>query len=96
MHDKLEIIWDRPKSEFTNKNEGNFDNGNQLEVKIQLEKKKAERLFGNKMQVEGYNKMLEYVNSRIMSKYSKICGRPDKIYIHEKEREFFDAIRLII
>ena len=48
------------------------------------------------MQIEAYNKMLDYVNSRICTKRMKTYGRPDKVYIHEKEREFFDALRLII
>ena len=48
------------------------------------------------MQVEAYNKMLDYVNNRICTKRVKKYGRPDKVYIHEKEREFFDALRLII
>ena len=49
------------------------------------------------MQIEAYNKMLDYVNNRICSKrVVQKYGRPDKVFIHEKEREFFDALRLII
>ena len=62
---------------------------------MELGRKKVERQNGNLRQVQAYNKMLDYVNNRTVDKLRGFA-RKNKTNIHEKEREFFDAIRLII
>lgn len=40
--------------------------------------------------------MLEHIDQRTKKVFGRNYARQNKTHIHEKEREFFDAIRLII
>ena len=64
-------------------------------VRAEIEKKKATRYYGNKRQRNAYNSMLDHVDKRATYFHSK-DKRPIKTHMHEKEREFFDILRLII
>jgi hypothetical protein len=62
---------------------------------MDLEKIKAKRNQGNKNQIKAYNRLLEYLDKREVPNFNK-DKMAQKILTHEKEREFFDCIRLII
>lgn len=64
-------------------------------VKKEIDLKKALRNNGNKQQIKSYYKMLNYIEQRQESNHN-IDLIPTKLYVNEKEREFFDCIRLII
>lgn len=84
MHDKLEVIWDFES-----------DNINQYQVKTDLERLKFKRSAQNKRQSYAYQSMLKYIEKRVEPS-SNPERMPIKIPMHEKEREFFDCLRLII
>lgn len=65
-------------------------------MKLQLGRKKVERQNGNLKQITAYNQMLEHIDQRTEQVFGRNYERKNKTHIHEKEREFFDAIRLII
>lgn len=77
------------------KSENQDHSVNRFLVKQNLEKLKLNRLNGNKQQIKAYNRMLQYVDDREIEFLSG-SKRPEKINIHEKEKDFFDALRLII
>ena len=60
-----------------------------------MERLKANRSLRNKTQVRAYSRLLDYISKRY-----EPCSNPEKqgkkIAMHEKEREFFDCLRLII
>ena len=87
MHDKLEVIWD--------KEDQSQEQLNQYQVKTHLESLKAKRSVHNKHAVRAYTKLLEYIEKRL-APCSYHERRGIKIDMHEKEREFFDCLRLII
>lgn len=100
MHDKLDVIWDKDpqkqKELATSQSQKKSENAlNQYRVRMDLEKLKANRSRGNKQQIRCYNRMLELVNARKQPMLAAERG-PDLIQMHEKEREFMDALRLII
>ena len=47
IHDKLDIIWDKDDKNDGKKHQGE-DTKNQLMVRAEIEKKKAQRYYGNK------------------------------------------------
>jgi len=95
MHDKLDIIWnqfdDKPE-----KNENSLDDGYNKDLKQydELINRRNKRFNANHQQIDSYNKMLDLIDKRLEKTY--LASRSKKTHIHEKEREFFDAIRLII
>ena len=107
IHDKLEIIWhledarpapQRKKSTTDEKSKTHSTTfeGYNLDLKqyVELSTRKNRRLNVNHQQIDAYNKMLDHIENREAKRY--LDSRSRKTYIHEKEREFFDAIRLII
>lgn len=68
---------------------------NRFKVKQDLEKLKLNRFNGNRRQMRAYNRMLQYVDDREVVFLSG-TKRPEKINMHEKEKDFFDSLRLII
>jgi hypothetical protein len=75
---------------------------NEHGVKRELERRKAERAHMNQGHIKIYNKLLEYIQNRFqrvgMKSIPEVEKRnnPTRVRIHEKERQFFDAFRLII
>ncbi len=95
MHDKLDIIWDKKAAKPQSSNQEEINNMNMYFVKKEIESKKAMRNFKNKQQIKAYNKMLSYIDQRQEMNHN-IDVISKKIFVNEKEREFFDCIRLII
>lgn len=77
------------------KSENQDHSVNRFLVKQNLDKLKLNRLSGNKRIIKAYNRMLQYVDEREIV-FTSGNKRPEKINMHEKEKELFDAMRLII
>ena len=75
---------------------------NENDIKRKLERKKLERSLVNKRQIEIYHQLLEYLNSRFKpipgEKIGPIIQKnsPSRIPLHDKERQFMDAFKIVI
>lgn len=74
---------------------------NEHGVKRELERRKEKRAQMNLSHIKVYNKLLEYIQNRfqrvgIVETSGEKRNNPTRVRIHEKERQFFDAFKLII
>jgi len=75
---------------------------NEHDVKRRLERKKLERSMVNKRQIETYHKLLDHLNHRFKPLPGEQFGAPieknspSKIALHDKERQFLDAYKIVI
>jgi hypothetical protein len=73
---------------------------NEHDVKRELDKKKVERQLLNVKQVGIYRDLLGHLNSRNESNGKAIVtqpkNNPHKLKVHEKERSFLEAMKIVI
>lgn len=93
MHDKLEIIWQNSKKESSPCADSEIDHLTFIEVRHKLNLIKASRSVTNKKQAHAYNLMLLLLEDRNQKAKEQNTRR---LFVHEKEREFFDCLRIII
>lgn len=75
---------------------------NEHGVKRELERRKERRAQMNQSHIKVYNKLLGYIQNRFQRvgietmEVGEKRNNPTRVRIHEKERQFFDAFKLII
>lgn len=99
MHDKFHIIWNdnvRDRSNTSSNQECSERVVNSYHVKIAISQRKQNRMHLNLRQIKAYNNLLTYLDERQERSLVDKEKIPVRLRPEEKERQFLDALKIII